>query len=241
MTTARRLMAVCTFMVMSTSCGVPTGPESFEPIDDADVPNRLNEIPTTTTTTTTTTVVPTTLANQPEATTTTTTEPEVLTETVNVYFISRGQLAPKPTQVLAPVTAPELIDLLEAGPSSDLLDNEIALNLIQSTSEENGVLTIELNDRVFQRIAVRDQREAIAQIVLTFLNNLSGVGQAVFTIDNERLTVPIERSQFSDEPVSRDDYSELLVDADPNDAGTTTTTSTTTTTTTTTTVVPEPD
>ncbi len=34
-------------------------------------------------------------------------------------------------------------------------------------------------------------------MVLTFLNNLRGVGQAVFTIEDDRLTVPIDRSQFS--------------------------------------------
>lgn len=228
MSPTRRIAVVCAVSVMVASCGVPTGPESFEEIDASDVPNRLNDTTTTTTTTTSPPTTTTTLPTDPPETTTIP-EPEPLTVNVDVYFVSRGRLAPKPTPVLPPVTATELIDLLEAGPSSDLLDNEIALNLIETTSEEDGVLTIALNERVFDRIAVRDQREAIAQIVLTFLNNLSGVGQAVFTIDGERQTVPIERSQFSDDPVSRDDYDELLVDADPDGAVDVTTSTTTTT------------
>lgn len=213
-----QLAAVCAIVAIGSGCGVPTGPESFEAIDGADVPNRLNEITSTTSSTTTTTVPATTLPDQPETTTTISIEPPIPTEIVDVFYLSRGQLRAQPTEVLAPVTANDLILLLEAGPSSDLLDNEITLNLIESTSEENGVLTIGLDDRVFQRIPSRDQREAIAQIVLTFLNNLRGVGQAVFTIDDERLIVPVGNGQSTEEPVSLDDYENMLVNADPDQA-----------------------
>lgn len=206
-------------------CGVPTGPDSFEEIDGVDVPNRLNE---TTTTTTTTTMPPTTttttLLDAPE-TTTTSTEPPIPTEIVDIFFVSRGQLTAKPFTVLAPVSANELIDLLEAGPGPDvgLLDTEILPNLIEVTSVTDGILTIELDRLVFDQIANRDQREAIAQIVLTLLNNLTGVGQAVFTIDDERQTVPIDGSQVSDQPVSLDDYANILVNSDPVAETTTTT------------------
>ncbi|MEP6298165.1 MAG: hypothetical protein ABJ382_12635, partial [Ilumatobacter sp.] len=185
-------------------------------IDGADVPNRLNETPTTTTTTTVPpTTTTTTLLDTPE-TTTTTTEAPAPTEIVDIFFVSRGQLTAKPFTVLAPVSPNELIDLLEAGPGLDagLLDNEILPNLIETTSVADGILTIELNTAQFDRIAVRDQREAIAQMVLTFLNNLRGVGTAVFTIDGVRQTVPIDEGQVSDEPVSRDDYTSMLVNAD---------------------------
>ncbi len=230
MNSRRRLTAAGAVVLMIASCGVPTGPDSFEPIDDADVPNRLSETTTTTTTTTTEPPASTTIApadpDQLETTFNTTAEPEPPTEFVNIYFLSRGDLRPQSTEVLAPKEANDLILLLEAGPASDLLDTEILPNLIETTSEESGVLTIELNDGVFRRIPKRDQTEAIAQMVLTFLNNLTGVGQAVFTIDDERLIVPVANGQSTEEPVSLDDYSELLVNADPADTTTTTPTNT---------------
>lgn len=212
----RAVIAFVSFAGLSASCGVPTGPESFQEIDGADVPNRLNDTTTTTTTTLPSTTTTTSLLDTPPSTTSSTETPNP-TEIVDIFFVSRGQLAPKPTAARAPVSANELIDLLEAGSGSDLLDTEILLNLIESTSEDNGILTIELNDLVFERIPVRDQREAIAQMVLTFLSNLRGVGQAVFTIDGERLTVPIDGSRVSDQPVSLDDYATMLIDADPVD------------------------
>lgn len=234
-----RAVVSCAIALTVGACGVPTGPDSFKPIEGADVPNRLNDTTTTTTTTTTTVPPVTTLPAEPESTTTTSTEPEPLMETVDVFFVSRGQLTSKPVRVRSPVSANELIGLLEADPGSDVLDSEVPLNLISTTSEENGVLTIELNDRVFQRIRSSDQREAIAQMVLTFLNNLRGVGQAVFTIDGERQVVPIDQGRFSSEPVSLDDYQNMLVSADPADEPTTTTTTTETTTETTTTTTPD--
>lgn len=225
-----RAFVPLTIALTVSACGVPTGPDSFEPIEAVDLPNRLNEATTTTTTTTTTTPPVTTLPAEPESTTTTSTEPEPLMETVDVFFVSRGQLTSKPVRVRSPVSANELIGLLEADPGSDVLDSEVPLNLISTTTEEDGVLTIELSDRVFQRIRDSDQREAIAQMVLTFLNNLRGVGQAVFTIDGERQVVPIDQGRFSSEPVSLDDYRNMLVSADPADEPATTTTAVTTTT-----------
>ena len=230
MTTVRRKVILVAAVALGSACGVPTGPDSFDPIDGSDVPNRLNDTTTTTSTTTTTVAVTTTtLPDQPDPTTTTT-EAEIPTEFVEVFYVSRGQLRAQETEVPSPVTANDLISLLETRPSSDLLDNEIDLNLIESTSTTDGVITIELDDLVFQRIPNRDQREAIAQMVLTFLTNLRGVGQAVFVIDDVRLTVPVGNFQFTDEPVSLDDYENMLVDAAPTPATPTTTSTTTTTT-----------
>lgn len=221
MTRRGLLASVCAIAAVAASCGVPTGPDSFEPIDGSDIPNRLNETTTTTTTTTTPTPATTTTVaaenGSDQNVTTTTTEPEIPTEIVQIFYVSRGQLRAQPTEALSPVTATDLKFLLEARPLSDLLDNEIDLNLIESTSIEEGVITIELDDRVFQRIPVRDQREAIAQIVLTFLTNLRGVGQAIFTIDGDRLIVPVGNGQSTDEPVSLDDYESMLVDAEPDE------------------------
>ena len=207
-------------VLVLASCGVPTGPESFEAIDD--ISDQLTA-PSTTTTTTTSTTTTTTIPDLTATTVTPTTTPAVPTEEVPVYFLSRGQLTS--IDVAAPL-APEpndLILLLAAGPDgplAGLLDNLIEQDLIVTTSQVDGVLTVELDDVVFRAIPARDQREAIAQIVLTFLTTLRGVGQAVFTIDGEPLTVPTASRGFTDGPVSRDDYTSLLVDTD-TDATTT--------------------
>jgi spore germination protein GerM len=152
---------------------------------------------------------------------------------VDIFFLSRGDLRAIELAAPAPAEANDLILLLEAGPtgpSSSLLSNLIDENLIETTTQEDGVLTIELNKRIFEQIPVRDQREAVAQIVLTFLSNLRGVGQATFTIDDGPLTVPTGTGdgQFTDEPVSLDDYANMLVNSGPTNneppSGTTTTT-----------------
>jgi hypothetical protein len=207
-----------------SSCGVPTGPDSFENIDD--ISDELTA-PSTTSTTTTSTTTTTTVPDLTITTVATTTMPAVPTEEVPVYFLSRGQLTS--IDVAAPL-APEpndLVLLLAAGPDgplAGLLDTLIEPELIVTTSQVDGVLTVELDDLLFRAIPARDQREAIAQIALTFLTTLRGVGQAVFTIDGEPLTVPTAARGFTDEPVSRDDYTGLLVDTDnPTSTATTTT------------------
>jgi hypothetical protein len=65
--------------------------------------------------------------------------------------------------------------------------------------------------------------------VLTFTGNLRGVGQVAFTLDGEPLGVQKGNGLYAEpgQPVSFDDYRELLADAPT----TTTTTSSTTTTT----------
>ncbi len=199
--------------VVLGACGVPTGPESFDPISDDQVPNRLAEPSTsltTTTVTTTTTVVPDELE--------TTTVPAVPPPPVVIYFLSRDELSG--VESAAPSFPPkpgDLIQLLENGPSepfADLFESEIVPGLIVGTTVEAGIVTIELDPDLFDEIdEVADQRSAIAQMVLTFLGNLQFVGQARFTFDGEAIRVPTGESGFTDEPVSRDDYVSLIADS----------------------------
>ncbi|MFK8023078.1 MAG: GerMN domain-containing protein, partial [Ilumatobacter sp.] len=117
------------------------------------------------------------------------------------------------------------------GPLASLLDNLIAEGLIVETSRNSGVLTVELDEREFERIANRDEVEAIGQIVLTFLDTLRGVGQVAFTIDGDPLTVPTATGVFTDQPVSSDDYTALLADGTASGVDEPPPTTTTTTTT----------
>ena len=207
-------------VALIASCGVPTGPDSFEEIPDQEVPNRLAD--TTTTSTTTTTTTTTTLPDAP-ATTLATTTTVVPTQVVEVFFLSRGELRPIELPTPSPVVDTELILLLEqgpVGPSAALLDNQIEEGLIIDTVAQDGVLSIDLDEEIFDDISRQDdQREAIGQIVLTFLLGLRGVGQAVFTFDgsDQNVSVPTGNALFTNQPVSVDDYASMRVDADRTD------------------------
>ncbi|MFK7918766.1 MAG: GerMN domain-containing protein [Ilumatobacter sp.] len=236
----RRMVGVATCgLVMAlavTACGVPTGSDSFEQIPAEDVPGRLADPTTTTSTTTTTTTTTTMPLVTPESTIATTTT-IVPTQLAPVYFISRGRLRSIDLVAPEPAAATELTSLLEAGPqgpSEALLDSFVPEGLIIDTTTQRGGITIDLDPDVFERIRRTNQDEAIAQIVLTFLSNLVGVGTATFTFDGEPFSVPTGNSGFTDQPVSRDDYTSMLIDGDPLAVPEATTTSSTTTTTTTT-------
>jgi hypothetical protein len=217
----KRIVAIAVLLSAAAGCGVPAGPQSFEAIDDQDVPNRLAD--TTTTTTTTTSTTTTTLPDTPESTTTTTIAPA--TQLVDVFFVSRDQLRPLELVAPSPVTDADLILLLEdgPGPSAPLLTNFIEEGLIIDTRAERGILTVDLDEEILDDIPSRDQPEAIAQIVLTFLLETPGVGSAVFTFDGSEENVPVPTGDglLTNEPVVVDDYAsiradlELTTDLDP--------------------------
>lgn len=211
-----RRSAWCCVAALITGCGVPTGADSFEPIPDDEVPNRIADTTTTTTTTSTTTTTTTTLPDTPELSTTTTITPA--TQLVDVFFLSRDELRAVEVQAPSPVADTDLILLLERGPgpSGGLLTNLVEEGLIIDTFAQDGILTIDLDEEVLDDIASREQREAIAQIVLTFLYGLGGVGQAVFTFNgsSDTVAVPTGDGELTDEPVSVDDYAVMRFDAE---------------------------
>jgi len=201
------------------SCGVPTGDASFEPIEQAEIPLELSEPSTTTSTTTTTTTTTTTLPDAPDTTTTTvleTTTTIALLDPVVTYFISRGDLERVQQSLTLGYSRNQLVTLLEEGPpEGSVLDTFIEPGLIVTTTERGGVVTIDLDEDLLAAIDTRNQRRAFAQIVLTFTDNLRGVGQVVFTLAGDPIGVPKGNALFSQpgEPVSGDDYTILLVDA----------------------------
>ncbi len=224
-TAPRSLVVVATVGVMSIAagCGVPTGADSYEEISERDIPQRITD---TTSTSSSTTTTSTTIADDPAPTTTTMPVPP--TVDVLIYFLSRTDLTaieiPAPRSVDESALVNTLTSLLEEGPSSPLLDTLIEPGLINGVLAENGVLTIDLDGQLFGEISSLDEGEAIAQIVLTFLGNLAGVGQALFTIDGEPLRVRTGNSVLTDDPVSLDDYENMLVDLETPDPSNTTTT-----------------
>jgi Sporulation and spore germination len=192
------------------ACGVPTGNDTFSEIPPDEIQFGLDATSTTTTTTSTTsTTVPVLPETTALATTTT-----IRLEPVQIYFLSRGRLQPI-TIDLPPGSSPEQVaDVLEAGPPPDIaLDTLIRDGLIVSSVEEGGVLTVDLDPDTFDRVPSTQQTEAIGQIVLTMLSSLRGVGQVTFTLGGEAIAVKKGNGQLSDvgEPLSYDDYANLLV------------------------------
>ncbi len=210
---APALVALCWVLV---ACGVPTGEDSFSRLGSGEVPFRLAE-PSTTTTTTTTTTLPT-ATTEVEAPTTTArqTTTTLALETVDFYFVSRGELQPVPRELPMGFGINQLASGLEAGPPAGTagigLETLVEEDLIVSSTEERGVVTVDLAPTVFDEIATSDLRRVIGQIVLTYTGNLRGVGQVTFTLAGEPIRVPRGDGLLSEpgEPLAFDDYGVLL-------------------------------
>lgn len=208
------------------ACGVPTGDGTFEQIATDEISPALAAEATTTTTT----IVATTIVASPTTGPTTTIGPESF-DTVEIYFLSRDLLRPVELTVPAPVANTDVIQLLEDGPpeSATGLDSAVPEGLVISLDIAGGVVTINLNESEFREIDRRDQQNAIAQMVFTYILNLQGVGQALFTVEGEPLAVFRGDNRLTFEPVAIDDYSNLLADQPITPPPPTTTTTTTTT------------
>jgi hypothetical protein len=207
-------LAVQMLAVVAVSCGVPTGDATFEEID-GEVLGGLND--PTTTTTTTTTIVTTTIADIPDpaletTTTVAVTEPPPPVSTVTIYFISRQLLSPSTVPADPSYGLNELVVLLEGGPPDDSIGQRLETFvepglIIGTPTSESGVIQVELDGDVFDEIAQRNQRQALAQIVVTLLENTPAVGQVSFTIDDRIVLIPTDGG--SKEAASVDDFRTL--------------------------------
>jgi hypothetical protein len=212
--------AVAGVAVLLSGCGVSTGDDTFAVIPPEEDPFDLDV-----TTTTTTTVPPTT---------TPTTTPDTLVpsttivrrESAEFYFLTtRGRLQPYIVELPPPFAADQIADILAAGPPPDVaLESLIRDGLIVASSESRAVLTVDLDALTFARIPSTQQTEAIGQIVMTMISNLRRVGLVNFTIDGEPISVKKGNSLLSEvgEPLSYEDYVNLLASTPPAVATTTT-------------------
>lgn len=223
----RRGLGLLLVSGLVVACGVRTGDDTFEAVPADEIPFGLDATSTTTTTTTSTTLPDAPATTLPATTTTIRLEP------VEIYFLSRGRLQPVPFELPPGFSADQVADVLEAGPPDGFaLDTLIEDGLIVSLLESGGVLAVDLDAEVFDRIDAPDQTEAIGQIVLTMISSLRRVGQVTFTLDGEPIPVKKGNGLSSDvgEALSYDDYAVLL--ARPRSTADTTTTTTIATTTT---------
>ncbi len=188
---SRQLLLAAVIAAVATGplsgCGVNAG-ESFETIAPQDIPFGLDQPATTAPTTTTTTTVP----DGPDGPTTTS---PVQTEPVNVYFVlGLDRLQRLTVQFASPVELLQVVALLADGPPSEQsvgLRSAVRAGLVVDLFSERGVAQVDLQGSVLNQLVPRDQRLAIAQIVLSVLGSARGVGQVSFTIDGQPAEIGI--------------------------------------------------
>jgi spore germination protein GerM len=219
----KRIVLLTLLPLVAIACGLPQSSE-FEQFRDDDVQFGLDE----TTTPSTTTIPPTTV----DATSTTiaqTTTTEIPTELVQLYFVAGSQLNPVSQPLTSPVVPQRALNALQEGPPSDIglgLRTTIPADADITVVRERGTAVIDLPGDIFDAMPLRDQPLFFAQLVLT-IGQLGGIGPVVFTLDGE----PARAIRGSDgstgepgEPVTVDDYLDLLAGAPPTTSSTTATT-----------------
>lgn len=184
----RVTLIAITALGLLAGCGVSAG-ESFETIAPQEIPFGLDQPLSTAASTTTTTEPP----EGPDGATPTTSP--VQTEPVNVYFVlGLDRLQRLTVQFASPVELLQVLALLVDGPPSEQsigLRSAVRSGLVVDLFSERGVAQVDLRGSVLNQLAPRDQRLAIAQIVLSVLGSARGVGQVSFTIDGEPAEIGI--------------------------------------------------
>lgn len=219
----RRIALLAALLALFTvACGVGEG-SKFERVASP-IPLGLDDtLPPTTIEQTTTSDAVTTSSDQATTSTIST------SESVLMYFISRGQLTKVPVPLTPGPTLFQVIARLQGGPPEG--DEFVGLRsavpatvLIDVTDDRTGVANVDLPSRFFDRIVPSEQRLAIGQIVLTLLNRPS-LGQVRFTSEGEAIEVPKGSGELAEagELLSVRDY-ESLLDSPPDTTTTTTTT-----------------
>jgi spore germination protein GerM len=118
--------------------------------------------------------------------------------------------------VTSPVDATSTLASLTEGllddPQLAALRTAIPSSLQANVDVDRGVATVNATRAFLNSLSAVDQRLAIAQIVLT-LTSRPGIGQVVFSVDQQTIVVPRGRGDLSSagDPVTFDDYKNLIV------------------------------
>lgn len=196
------------------ACGVPTGDDTFEEIEDADVPLNLAQPSTTTsttTTTTTTTLVPPTTVPMPS--TTAGTQPE--TAPVSLYFVLGDEALPVIQETISQYTPTSLIDLLATGPdetTSPGLTTLVDEDLVNDVTVRAGLATVDIDQSELRLVPDRDRALLFGQIVLTITDNGTRAGTVAFTFDGVIGEAALPNNLFK-RNVTFDDYVDLIANA----------------------------
>lgn len=214
--------------IVLAGCGIPESSD-VQPVDEEDI---LFGLADTTSTTTTTTLPPTTSIAATSTTAALETTTTIGVETVELYFVSGGQLRPTFNVSLSiPVTLSQVMAALVAGPPAG--DPGIGIRTVIpakadiTVNESGGVAEVDLPEGIYDDLSPTDQRLLFGQITLT-MTRRPGIGQVRFTLAGEPTEVFTGGGEVraAGETVSSDDYRVLMAGASPTSTTTTTTTTT---------------
>ena len=196
--------------VTISACGVPSESEVVA-ISETELPDELRiKIETTTTTTT--------VADAPPSKETATSLAEVVSEPVDLYYISANRLVATTLSIVSPATTSQVLEALISGPPTgdnySGLRSALPKDLESSITISKGIAQIDTTSEFLTNLSPIDQRLAIAQLVLTFTRR-PGVGQVLFSVEGQFIAVPRGRGDLAKPgtSVSFDEYSSLLVAA----------------------------
>ncbi len=222
----RRLILITLALVaLTVACGVPSSGE-FEAINRADIPYDLANTSTSSTVAPTTGAPSTTQApatteapaTTAPATSTTAmvTSTSISTELVDLYFAAGSQLTSVSVVLPRPASAPQVLAALVEGPPRDSTGTGLRV-IIPPTAEltvdlRSGIATVDLPENILEGMSPPDQRLMIGQIVLTLTSSVPRTGQVSFTLGGEPLRVFVGSGDLTEpgEPVSYDEYTQLL-------------------------------
>ncbi len=184
------MAAITASTALVTACGLPTD-SAPRPLED--VPFGLVEPATT---------VPTDDPNPAER-----------TYTAHLYYVSGTRLVGTESEVALGVTPEDqagiVLDALAAGPPPDLpLRSVLTPSDDLSVSVRGSLATVELDEAVLN-VTPSEQLFAIGQIVLS-LTRVSPIVEVQFTVDDQKVLVPLPDGSSQDEPVTASDYLPLL-------------------------------
>jgi spore germination protein GerM len=199
-----KLIASLCLVVALVGCGVE-GQSNAHVFDESEVPSGLIG-----------TAPPSTapvIALAPFASTTEPSSPYEL------YFIRGGVLVSVPRRASATPTVGELVTTLVQGPTQDEVSagfrSAIAsVDIVTKTRESSTTVTVDLA-RAFNDIPRGDRILALGQITLT-LTARAGVSLVQYTIADTPIEVPKANGVVTRDPVTRSDYTALLVPPAPS-------------------------
>lgn len=189
-------------------CSVPAS-SGFEEIPPNEIPFDL-DAPSTTVVTTTSTTTTTLDPNDNAA------KPEVVSEIVDLYFVSSNSVVKTQRNITSPATAAQTLASLIAGPPNDGtavgLRSALPDSFTATVDVVRGVATVDAASSFLNNLSPGDQKLAIAQLVLT-LTSRPGIGQVLFSVDGTPIAVPRGRGDLAPagQSVSFDDYTNLII------------------------------
>jgi spore germination protein GerM len=133
------------------------------------------------------------------------------TESVTLCYVEGDEIVQLPLRLDQPITLANVVAALDAPPSDSPESVRTAVgepSIVGQVDVRAGIAHVDLRSAV-STLGSDDQLLAIAQLVCT-LTARPGVGQVSFTLEGSPVDIPSGDGSLTAEPVSRDDYAQLL-------------------------------